>query len=677
VSKAFAFFLRPFRHPVTRAFMSAPSGVFALVVLSILAFAAAFGPAIYGDEAETQDFSSVNLKPSWDHWLGTDGLGRDIFARIVVATRLSLEVALAAAGMAALLGITLGAVAALSRGRTRPALLRFIDSMISFPGLLKAIVVGVIVGVGTGSVILGIGIASSFGFARTTSTLALSVGGRDYINAARVVGVKPRRLLTRYVLPNIAEPLIVFFGISIAAATLAASSLSFLGLGVQPPQVDWGRMLTEGVRDIYTRPAAALGPAFAIALTALAFGYAGEAMARAVNPLLWTAGRKRRRRRAPVDLAAEGERRDPGLLPPPRPEEHGANGAGEPAAAVAAEDVASTNGVALEVHDLEVTFPGPNGPIRIVKGVSFTARPGEILGIVGESGSGKTMTALAIAQLTPFPGRVTGGVVLHGKNLMRLPPTQLKKLLATDVAVVFQDPMSSLNPALTVGTQLTERVRVHAGLDRKAAHKLAVEKLTEVHIPAAARQLKRYPHEFSGGMRQRAMIAMGLMSEPTLLICDEPTTALDVTIQAQIMDLLTDVNREHNSAIILISHNLALVSQNCHRVLVMYAGRIVEELDADQLTTDPKHPYTRALLGAVPEIGHRRDEPLEFIPGETPDIGSPPGGCPYHPRCPLAVERCQSERPLLLTRPGESGRRVACHVANADIEDVAYATTHS
>jgi oligopeptide/dipeptide ABC transporter ATP-binding protein len=628
---------RRFRSPVLRAYFSAPSGVVALVFLAVLAFFAAFGPALFGDAANTLRFSEARQGVSWSHPLGTDNLGRDVLARIIVATRLSLGIALAAAAISFVVGVFLGASVTILPPRLRTTMLRFIDAMISFPGLLKAIVIGVIVGVGSGSVILGIGIAGCFGFARTTSTLALSVGGREYINAARVMGVRGRRLLFRYLLPNIAESLILFLGIAIGLATLAATSLSFLGLGVQPPSTDWGRLLTDGIKDIIGTPAPAIGPAVAVALTALAFSYAGEAASRALNPLLWTPTAPKRAEAGAGDVLPSTESQPVG-------------------------DGAVSS--ALEVRDLVVSFPGPSGRVDVVKGITFTVGEGEIVGIVGESGSGKTMTALAVAQLTPFPGQVSGVVRLHGTDLGRVPRSRLPKLLGTDVAVVFQDPMSSLNPALKVGEQMTEGARTHRGLDRRRANELAAARLAEVHIPAPERQMKRYPHEFSGGMRQRALIAMGLMNEPSLLIADEPTTALDVTIQAQIMDVLAEVNDVHRTAIVLISHNLALVSQHCHRVLVMYAGRVVEELDADQLRTDPLHPYTRALLDAVPELGQPRDQRLASIPGETPDIASPPPGCPYHPRCPLAIDRCRSERPLLVTRPGEHGRRVACHVAN-------------
>jgi oligopeptide/dipeptide ABC transporter ATP-binding protein len=633
------------RRPVVRAFFGAPGGVTALVAIACITVLAILGPILFDERASTSDHLAAYGSVSWQHPLGTDALGRDVFARVLVASRLSLLLGLAAAAIAIVAGVAFGIGASIARGLVRDVLLRSIDTLLAFPVILMAIFVGTIAGVGQTGVVLGVGLALSFPVARLTSTLAMSVGGREYVNAARVAGVGPRRLLLRYVLPNIAEPLVITFSIVISTSILFISALSFLGLGVQLPDYDWGRLLTEGVKAIYLAPAGALGPAAAIAVTALAFGFAGEALARALNPLLWTSGARRKRPRAlaPASVTA----------------------AAEPAHAGA------TNGdrrpPALGVRDLVVTFPGPDGPVQVVKGISFAIEPGEAVGVVGESGSGKTMTALAIAQLAPFPGEVSGTVKLHGEDLACLPPDRLSDLLAHELAMVFQDPSSALNPALKIGAQMTLAPRIHRRLKYNDAWELAAEQLKEVHIGAPERQLLRYPHELSGGMRQRVMIAKGLMADPSVLIADEPTTALDVTVQAQIMGVLEEINTtRRNTAILLISHNLALVSQSCSRALVMYAGRIVEDLDVSQLRSDPKHPYTRALLAAVPEIGHRRDRRFGSIGGEPPDVGAPPAGCAFHPRCPLAVDRCRIEVPPLLARADERGRRLACHVVNGD-----------
>jgi peptide/nickel transport system permease protein len=634
--------------PVVQAFRRSPTGIVSLIVIAGLVLVAVVAPMTLGHRADHQDFGHLEENPSWHFPLGTDAVGRDIFVRLLVATRLSLTLAITAAGLGLAIGVAVGSLAALLGPRLRPVLLRVIDAMLSFPAILKAIFVSAILGAGTTSAIIGVAVAISFSYARITSTLALGISGREYINAARVLGVSRRRLMLRYVLPNIAEPLLVATSVAITSAIVQVSALSFLGLGVKPPDIDWGRMLTDGVKSIYLTPAAALGPAGAIAITALAFGFFGEALARALNPQLWTAPRQRGKPR-PSDWAIAS----------------GDNSGSSGLAQMPADQ--SSNAVALAVRDLVITYPGADGPIDVVRGISFDVREGEIVGIVGESGSGKTMTALAVAQIVPHPGRVTGTIRLHGHELGSLPRKRLDDLLGMDLAVVFQNPLSSLNPALRIGSQLAGPLRAHSALGRKAATARAVAALREVHIAAPERQAHRYPHEFSGGMRQRAMIAKGLMKEPSLLIADEPTTALDVTIQAQIMDLLNEVNTRHRTAIVLISHNLALVTQNCHRVIVMYAGAIVEELPADRLVEGALHPYTRALIGAVAELHHPRGEALTYIAGETPDVSSLPGGCAFHPRCPLALGRCSDEVPLLLARD-EGGRRVACHVANADLQ---------
>jgi oligopeptide/dipeptide ABC transporter ATP-binding protein len=634
----------PLRRPVVRAFFAAPGSAVALVALAAIGLVAIVAPIVLDARAQRLDLTAASQHASWAHPLGTDALGRDLLARVLVATRLSLVLGLSAAAIAIVLGVAFGLAAALARGALRPFLLRAIDTSLSFPVILMAIFVGAITGVGVTGALLGVGIALSFPIARLTSTLALSVGGRDYVAAAQVVGISRRRLMRRYVLPNISEPLIVSFSIIISSSILFVSALSFLGLGVQLPDFDWGRLLTDGVRSIYLTPAAALGPAVAIAVTALAFAFAGEALARAMNPLLWTRDSREPVGRATATAPALGDDRD------------------------AAHTTTDGEALALEVADLTVSFPGPNGEVDVVKGISFAVAPGEIVAVVGESGSGKTLTALSIAQLTPFPGRVRGTIKLHGEDLAHLPKRRRSQLLAREVAVVFQDPLSALNPTLKLGSQMTFGPRIHQKLSRAVARERAAESLAEVHIGGGARQLERYPHELSGGMRQRVTIAKGLLAKPSLLIADEPTTALDVTVQAQIMDLLAEVNASHrNTAIVLISHNLALVSQNADRALVMYAGRIVEDLDVEQLRVDPKHPYTRALVEAVPEIGHPRDRTLLTIEGEAPDAASPPPGGAFHPRCPLAIEVCSVEVPPLLAWPGERGRRVACHVANAEL----------
>jgi oligopeptide/dipeptide ABC transporter ATP-binding protein len=320
---------------------------------------------------------------------------------------------------------------------------------------------------------------------------------------------------------------------------------------------------------------------------------------------------------------------------------------------------------ALDVQHLRVSFARDESNVTILDDIGFSVAKGEMVGIAGESGSGKTMTAMAIAGLVPHPGVVSGTVRLAGCDLVAASPKQKREAMARQLAVVFQDPMSSLNPVLTIGRQMTEAVELHAGVPHRQALRLAEERLQELNIPAPRQQLERYPHELSGGMRQRVMIAMGLMHAPALLIADEPTTALDLTVQAQLMDLLHRVNEEHNMAVLLISHNLGLLSQNCSRVITMYAGRIVEDGPSQDVLRGPLHPYTRALLGAMPKITASKNDRLASIPGQPPDFAARPSGCAYRARCPFALARCETESPPL--RATAQGHRVACWVASSEL----------
>ncbi len=625
-----------------RAFLAAPSGIIGLVVLGLVALCALVAPLTLTEGASTLDLHSVGQNPSIAHVLGTDNLGRDILLRVLVATRLSVGLAVVATGLGALLGMVAGAGSILLPRRPRAIALRTIDALLAFPGILVAIFVSAIVGPGLLGIVLGVGIAVSFSFARVTSALSLNVFGRDYVSAARIAGIGRLRLMWRYVLPNIAETLAITFTAATSNSIAAASSLSFLGLGVQPPDFDWGRMLTEGTAAFYLVPAAALAPATAIAVTALAFGFFGEALARVMNPVLWV------RRDSTVAAQPPAFGRSPTLR-------------------VDADSVAPADGEpVLTVQHLTVSFPGRKGRFQVVDDVSFGLARGDRLGIVGESGSGKTTMALAIAQLVPYPGTVTGTVELEGRDLRNLPRKQRDQLLGTDLAVVYQDPLSSLNPAVKIGTQLTEAAEIHRGMSHASAVELATARLREVNIATPERQLQRHPSELSGGMRQRVMIAMGLMTQPALLIADEPTTSLDVTIQAQIMDLLVRVNADHHTAIILISHNLALVSQTTDRVLVMYGGRVVEDLSFGELITGALHPYTQALLAAIPDMSRPREEKLAYIPGQAPDPAALPTGCAYHPRCPLAFDRCRVDRPPL--RLHADARRVACWAVEGQLQ---------
>jgi len=331
----------------------------------------------------------------------------------------------------------------------------------------------------------------------------------------------------------------------------------------------------------------------------------------------------------------------------------------------------------LRVRDLVVEFDGlggrggPVGTVRAVDGVSFDVAEGGTLGLVGESGCGKSVTALALLALAPPGGRIAAGSVeLRGRDLLRLPEPELQKIRGAELALVFQEPASALNPVYPVGAQIGEVLRLHRGADRKTARRDAIGLLERVGIAEPARRADAWPHELSGGMKQRVCIAMALACKPALLIADEPTTALDVTIQAQLLDLLADLRRSDGLAILLISHDLGVVGELCDEVAVMYAGRIVESGPATRLLDRPRHPYARGLLRSRPRLDAPppADGRLPAIPGQVPDLRQRPSGCAFHPRCPLAVSDCRAQVPPLVAIAASGGvdHRLACPVSSED-----------
>ncbi|NGM34474.1 ABC transporter ATP-binding protein [Methylobacterium sp. DB0501] len=316
----------------------------------------------------------------------------------------------------------------------------------------------------------------------------------------------------------------------------------------------------------------------------------------------------------------------------------------------------------LEINNLSVEFPSAGGTLRAVDGVSLTLEEGEVLGVVGESGSGKSVTMMALMGLVAYPGRVSADrLAFAGRDLMGMPARERRRLTGRDVAMIFQEPTTSLNPCFTIGFQIVESLRQHLGLDRKAARKRAIELLEQVGIPAAESRLSSYPHQLSGGMNQRVMIAMAIACNPKLLIADEPTTALDVTIQAQILDLLLSLQRERGMALVLITHNMGVVAETADRMMVMYAGQVMEESRADALFAHPQHPYTAALLAALPE--RSEGGRLSTIPGVVPGLYDRPRGCLFAPRCAFATDHSREQRPAL--RPWQDGF-VRCHYPLGD-----------
>jgi oligopeptide/dipeptide ABC transporter ATP-binding protein len=626
--------LRAFRTPV---------GIVAALLMGVVLVMAVIAPLVWGEAASAIDTSQMLAGPSPEHWAGTDNLGRDILARVLVATRLSVVLALSATAVAVGVGLLLGTGPMLLGRRAGRLLTAAVDIAVAFPGLLLALFFAVIFGVGAMGAVLAIGLAGAPAFARLCHTLVAGVGARDFVTAARIAGVSRGRVLVRHVLPNIGEPLVVNATIGAGGALLAFAGLSFLGLGVQAPEYDWGRLLQDGLASIYVQPAAALAPGLAIVVAGLAFNLFGETIAKGFA----------------ITVTEPAGKRAPTPAPAPAPEGAPAS-APESSFAVGTTVPEGTRGEAvLDVCDLRVTFPTRVGTVQPVRGVTFRVGPGEVVGIVGESGSGKTLTALAVARLIEEPGRVTAArLELLATDLLASGGSLQRRFLGTSLSVVFQDPGTSFNPTRRVGGQLAEVGRHHLGMSRSKARARAIDRLRTVHVPAPERRAGQYPHEFSGGMLQRAMIGMGLMGSPALIVADEPTTALDVTIQRQVLQLLQSIREADGVAILLISHDVTVVRQVCDRVLVMYAGRIVEDLPAADLTARARHPYTRALVAAVPDMESDLGRPLAVIPGRPVEPSEVPAGCAFAARCPLADGRCREEDPVLVT--SADAHRVAC-----------------
>jgi peptide/nickel transport system ATP-binding protein len=315
----------------------------------------------------------------------------------------------------------------------------------------------------------------------------------------------------------------------------------------------------------------------------------------------------------------------------------------------------------LEIRDLHVSFRTEAGIVRAVDGLSLRVDVDDVVGVVGESGSGKTVSMMAVMRLIRDPNAILQGeVLLRGRDLMRLPQSEMRAVRGGEIAMIFQDPMTALTPVYTVGWQISEQLRAHQPLSRKAARARSIELLAEVGIPNPDRRVDQYPHEFSGGMRQRVMIAMALSCNPSLLIADEPTTALDVTIQAQILELMKRLRRDHGSSILIITHDMGVVSDLAERVVVMYAGGVVEEGPKGAVFRNPQHPYTWGLLGSIPRVGTTRGTRLTVIPGQPPSLLAPPPGCRFAPRCAYRFPRCD-ERPALTPKVGP-GHLDACHL---------------
>jgi peptide/nickel transport system ATP-binding protein len=606
-------------------FRHQPFAIAGLAFLLLVVVAAIFAPLIAPYPPNLQNLNVVNAGPSAAHWLGTDDLGRDILSRLIWGGRISMRATFEIVGLAMLFAVPIGLIAGFFRGLIDSLLMRLMDAMFSFPPLILALTVAALLGGGLNDTAIAIAIVFIPSFVRLLRGEVIAVREENYIEAARSLGATSNRLIRRHIVPNVASPIIIQVSLSLGFALLTEAGLSYLGLGEQPPTPSWGSMLNEGYQFIFNTPWALVFPGLAIMLSVLSFNLLADGLRDSL-------GRERPKSSTLVRPDTEGRfsvlTRLRGIAPR-------SARTGLPAVSAAAKA-----GPLLSVKDLRIEFLTSGQWCPVVEGANFTVERGKTLGLVGESGSGKTVSALAVMGLLPPRGCRPGGTALfEGRDLMRLAPADFRQLRGNDIAMIFQEPMTSLNPAYTVGNQIAEQVRTHRNLTKSESWKIAVEMLDRVEIPNAATRARDYPFAFSGGMRQRVMIAMALSCSPKLLIADEPTTALDVTTQAQIVELLHTLQREEDMAMIFVTHDLGVIADVADDVVVMYAGQIVEQTPSSALFTRPRHPYTEALLNSIPQLTPP-GEPLHFIPGMVPRPDQLPSGCRFNPRCDYAVEAC-------------------------------------
>ena len=603
----------------------------AMLVLAVIVAVAAPLLAPYDPyESVRVTILDIYQAPSSAHPLGTDDGGKDVLSSLIFGARVSLIVGFAAAAIALVIGGLVGIVAGYRGGWIGSLLMRITDFFLVIPDLALQIVLVAIIGPSLWTIIVVIGALGWTTTARLVRSQTLTVRERKFVMRARSIGAGDAHILRRHILPAVLPLMLANMVLVISLAILSESTLAFLGLG-DPTVISWGQMLNFAFdRGAVSAGAwwALLPPGFAIVWVVLGTTLLGTALEDALNPRL---------KRHHLEASGTDVARDRDVPPLPVP-------------------TAGDTAPILRVRELSVEFDGPRGPLRAIDRVSFDLRRGETLGIVGESGCGKTTTILGLLRLLPPGGRVTtGSVWFDGEDLLGLDGGALRSFRWTRLSLVFQGAMNALNPVRSVGDQIAEAVRLHAPRTTKTeAARRAGELLERVGIPR--RRAPEYPHTYSGGMRQRAMIALALACDPDVIVADEPTTALDVMVQAQILELLGGIARDMGMGIILVTHDLGVVAQVCDRIVVMYGGAVAEENDAATLFRAPQHPYTQQLLLSFPDLAHP-DRPLRGIPGAPPRLDAMPPGCRFAPRCPHAFERCRVERP---PDYATDGGRAAC-----------------
>jgi len=586
----------------------------------------------------TETSSSIRSAPSWEHWFGTDHLGRDVFSRVLIGTQSILLLAGVGTLLAVLIGTFLGLLSGYWGRWFDEILMRFFDSLLAIPAMLFALLLlGVIeaASVGTSrsflsnlSVLFVIAIVYIPIVARVVRSEVLSLKEKGFVEAARLRGESLFFILFREILPSVLPALSVEAALRFSYAIFLVASLGFLGIGVQPPTPNWGLMVNEARIFVSLAPWSLYFPVAAIAVLVISVNLMADGLKNALQSSVEI---------LPQRLFQSSQRQQT--------------------------SASSKNNTIVELQNITVSYTQGKQILDAVRDVSLNIEPGQIYGLVGESGSGKSTLALAMMRYLSANGSLSQGeIYFSGQSIWTLDEKNLKEIWGSQMSLVPQNPMASLNPSLRIGEQMIESLN-----QKEHSHQEAIDKtltwLGKVNIPDPERVVRSYPHQLSGGMQQRVLIAMALSNNPKFVILDEPTTGLDVTTEAVILDLLRDLIREQQTAALYISHDLGVVSQISDRVAVLYAGELVEDADVESLYQQPVHPYTMGLLNSVPKLGQsKRKVTLHSMQGQIPSLQNLPSGCVFAPRCPLVVDQCVKQRPELETlNMGKSSRNIRCH----------------
>ena len=581
-----------------------------LIVITAVIFLALVTPLLPLPDPDVIDTKNRFKTPfTTDAFLGTDHLGRDLMSRLLWGTRLSLAVGFCAAFLAALIGSSIGIISGFYGKHVDNILMRGIDMLMAFPYILLALAIVAALGPGLFNALIAVAIVNIPFFARNIRGVTVGITHKEFIDAARLSGMTDTRIIITEVLPNVFPVIVIAMSTTVGWMILETAGLSFLGLGSQPPQADLGSMLGEARAALITSPYTSVVPGAMILIIVMAINLLGDGIRDALDPRLKS-----------------------GVLSSPRPRTLVAN--------YSKTENLDTSEL-LSVSNLKTQFHIGNRNYKAVDGVSIYAKKGACLGIIGESGSGKSVTALSIMGLVSSPpGIITEGYVNYkGIDLIQTNNQKLRSLRGGKISYIFQDPLSSLHPLYTVQQQLEEAILAHQNISKGEVYQKCIELLKSVRIPNPKQRAKDYPHQLSGGMRQRVSIAMALANDPEVIIADEPTTALDVTVQAQILSLLRELTSQRGLAIIFITHDFGVVSQICDEVAVMYAGKIVEYGPSEMILNHPAHPYTSKLIGCVPEIGKGKRK-LASIDGLPPMVDKLGQGCAFASRCQSAISEC-------------------------------------